>query len=84
MECPVCRSYSSSVLAAVVQGDPCPSCGTPANVILDVERLRTERGDAELKAKVEELMIELGKVTADRDRLARIVEGVRCALDDEN
>ena len=83
MTCPVCNSHSSSVLRAVVEGDPCPNCGTPADVILEVEQLREQRADAALKARVEALTIELGKVTVERDRLARIVENVRFALDDE-
>jgi hypothetical protein len=83
MTCPVCNSHSSSVLSAVNDDRPCPSCGTPASVILEVDALRSKRGDEQLKRRVEELMIELGKVTAERDQLRRVVDGVRLAIDDD-
>lgn len=81
MTCPVCNSRTSSVLNAVSHGDPCPVCGTPADTVLQVEQLRELRADGALKARVEELLIELGKVTAERDRLAQMVEAVRYAME---
>lgn len=79
--CPVCSSYTSAITAAVQDNHPCPYCGTSADVIWEVNLLRGQRADEQLKARVEELLVELGKVAADRDRLAGIVEGVRSALD---
>jgi hypothetical protein len=81
MTCPVCDSRTSAVFGAVMDDQPCPHCGAPASVIVEVNALREQQADQGLKARVEELLIELGKVTTERDRLARIVEGVRYALD---
>lgn len=83
MECPVCKSYSSSVLGAVERGDPCPSCGTDANTILNVAALRERYRESELRGEVERLTIELGKVTAECNKLSRIVNAVRDALNGE-
>jgi hypothetical protein len=80
MNCPVCGSYSSSVLRAVEDGEPCPNCGAPAATILEVNHLRERRSDEQLKARVEALLIENGKLKQERDRLLLILDRVQLAL----
>lgn len=80
MTCPVCGSHTSSVLYAVRDGEPCPHCGAPADVIERVNALQETRADSTLKAELERTIIELGKVTAERDRLALIVAAVQQAV----
>ena len=85
LECPVCGSYSSTIYHAVIlEGGNCPVCNTPGDVIDRIDRLRAKRGDEELKAELEQALVQLGKVTAERDRLARIVASVQCALADND
>ena len=77
-ECPACKSYLSAVYDAM-NGDrdaPCPSCGLPAGVLREVEKIRKFRADAELTAKLEDTLVRAGKAEAEvaklRDRLYRI------------
>jgi hypothetical protein len=81
LECPVCGSYSSSVLSAVYDGRPCPGCGASAAVVIEVENLRQQRGDQALRDRVESLLIELDKVTTERNRLRLTVQRVQDALE---
>lgn len=84
MKCPVCGSYGSDIYRSVmVDNGNCPHCGAPGDVIDRVDQLRQQRADEQLKAELEQALTDLGKVTAERDRLARIVEGVRLAMADE-
>lgn len=80
--CPGCNSRTSAIRQAVQDGEPCPYCGLPADVIWQVEGVRARQADETLKAEVERLLIENGKLTAERDRLARQVEQIRWALDE--
>jgi hypothetical protein len=83
MTCPVCGSHTSGVFSAAQNGDPCPRCGAPADVILRVDALRETRADEALKAELERTVIELGRVTAERDQLAVMVEAIRMVLSPE-
>lgn len=83
LECPVCKSYSSTIYQAVmIDGGGCPVCGAPGDVIDRVDRLQQKRGDDELKAELTDALTNLAKVTVERDRLAQIVEAVRQAMAD--
>lgn len=81
MECPVCKSYSSTIYQAVViDGGDCPVCGAPGEVIDRIDRLQQKRADDGLKVELTQALTDLAKVTAERDRLARVVEAVREAM----
>lgn len=72
MLCPGCDSYTSSVLAAVSGGRPCPYCGLSAEVVLKVEAVRLTKADEALKAKCEEAL----KRADEAERAVQMLRGV--------
>jgi hypothetical protein len=81
-ECPVCRSYTSSVGIAVANDEPCPRCGTPAAVIREIDATRARLGDEQLKQQVEELLVAAGRTTRELERLRSFVWAVKASLDE--
>lgn len=77
MTCPVCGSHTSGVFAAVLEDRPCPVCGAPAEIIARVSELRRERADEDLKSELSEALANLGRVTAERDRLRLMIADIR-------
>lgn len=57
--CPGCRSHTSGVLNAFQENKPCPYCGLSAQAAFEIEGVRRRVADAELKARVEELIKEV-------------------------
>jgi hypothetical protein len=75
--CPVCDSYTSNVAWAVHNGEPCPYCGTPSALIVQISQLRERRGDEQLRTELEQALIKLDQVTRARNHLARVVGEIR-------
>lgn len=47
MTCPACDSYTSGVLLASQEGEPCPGCGLPAEAaaqVLEAQKRSVEEG----------------------------------------
>ena len=80
MKCPVCNSYTSSVLSRVMDGDPCPYCGTSAEIVLRVEGLRESHKESGLRDEVERLTVALGKAEARAVEAEAMLVGVRDIL----
>lgn len=80
MECPGCGSYTSSVLAKVSQGEPCPHCGLSASAVNEIHAVYRKRGDDELKERLAKALTELDRVKAEAARLRGQVVGARRAL----
>lgn len=76
MTCLGCQSYTSSVLTAYEDGEPCPYCKLSAAATLEILSIRTARADEELKAKLETAIKERDEAQRERDwakqRLTRI------------
>lgn len=58
MSCLGCDAYSSSVLEAFNDGEPCPYCGLSAATTLELQTVRKARSDEALKAKCEQALKE--------------------------
>lgn len=83
MTCPGCDAHTSSVLAAVERGDPCPYCGLSAETIERVRQAQARFGETVL---TEQLTAALKRAEAAeseardlRKKLDRIVTAVRAA-----
>lgn len=74
MECPGCTSYTSSVLAAVRDGYPCPYCGLSALTIEEVNAVREYRANEELKEAMAAALIRAERAEAERDELRSRLE----------
>lgn len=74
MECPGCEAETSSVLAAVERGEPCPYCGLSADVIEKVIETRRRHGETQL---VEQLTEALKRAEAAEVRAARVERALR-------
>lgn len=70
LECPGCKSYTSSVLRAVGEGEPCPYCGLSADSLVEILAVREMRANSGLKQRVEDLLKE-------RDELGRQVAALK-------
>lgn len=85
MTCPGCDSHTSGVLTAFGQGEPCPHCGLSWAVSAELANkratVRVSRANNEVKAIAEEALQRAGRAEAEAERLRRIVDGVRAALD---
>jgi len=82
MECPGCRSYSSSINRAVLNGEPCPNCGLPALIILEVEAVQNLRIENDLKERHVEVLIYNGRLRTEVTLLRCILADVKYALRD--
>jgi DNA replicative helicase MCM subunit Mcm2 (Cdc46/Mcm family) len=51
MTCPACDSYTSDVLRAFRNGEPCPSCGLSNSAAQEVDEARTRNADETLIQK---------------------------------
>lgn len=85
--CPGCDSHTSSVWAALRDGEPCPYCGLSADAIVAVTAAREGHGSAALKAEVSRLLIEndrlreaLAKTTLALSSARAAVESATAAL----
>lgn len=87
MTCPACNAYTSSVLAAFEEGQPCPYCGLSADAALEIDGVRQQRADENLKARLEKAIKERDAAHRElrlvKSRLERITELVGCPLEDE-
>lgn len=81
MICPGCDGYTSSILMAVRDGQPCPYCGLSASAITEIDALQQNRADEELKARLEAAIKDRDAAQAKAARLerqlARITSAVR-------
>lgn len=80
MECPGCGGVSSSVLAKVQDGEPCPFCGLSASAIREIHDVRRRKADEELRGRLEKALIERDRAVAEAAALRRAVYGARRAL----
>jgi len=80
MECPGCNSYTSSVLAKVQQGEPCPRCGLSADAILEIGSVRRRKADEALKQQLEKALIERDRAVTEAAKLGRVLYAVRRAV----
>lgn len=80
MPCPGCDGYSSSILAKVAEGEPCPFCGLSASAVLEISTLRRKQADEELKTRLETALVELDRMKTEAAELRRQVSRARLAL----
>lgn len=83
MECPGCNSYTSSIRAAVDEGNPCPVCKLPADAILEVAAVRNSRQASRNAERMSELVIENGRLRGEVSHLREILARVRFAVEEE-
>ena len=80
MTCPGCGAHTSAVLMAVRNEEPCPSCGLSAEAIIEVTEVRQRAADEDLKARLEQALIERGRLETEVNRLREMVSDVRQAI----
>ena len=80
MECPGCGSYTSSVLAKVEQGEPCPYCGLSADAIGEIRSVRRKRADEDLKGRLEKALVERDRAVTEAAKLRSALYNVRSAV----
>lgn len=80
MECGGCNAYTSSVLAAVRDGRPCPYCGLSAGAILEIAGVRRRKADEGLKERLETVVVERDRAIAEAGRLRKMLTAVRSAV----
>lgn len=56
-ECPVCLSYSSSILYAINHGDKCPTCGCDYEFLVEYQKILEDR-ESYSKRKLSQVLIE--------------------------
>ena len=88
MTCPACNSHTSSALAAFEEGRPCPYCGLSAEAALEIDGVRQQRADEDLKSRLETAIKERDAAQRElrlvKARLERITELVGRPLEDDD
>ncbi len=69
LECPGCGSYTSGVLNAFRNDEPCPYCGLSTEALVEISAIRLERADSKLKQVAEDAI-------KDRDRYYQIARAM--------
>lgn len=80
MTCPGCGAHTSSVLAKVNDGEPCPFCGLSADAILEVAEVRRKAADEDLKARLEKALVDRDRALAEAAKLRNVLHDVRLAV----
>lgn len=80
MTCPGCNSHTSSVLAAVRVGDPCPYCGLSADAIEAVGAARERHGEKELVDQLQGALVRADKAEQEARKLRSVLSRVQAAL----
>jgi hypothetical protein len=83
MNCPACHAYTSDVLRAYEDEEPCPSCGLPAEAAGHILRIQRSKADEALRAELVQVRTELGRVQADRSKLSRKLDRFMAVANDE-
>ncbi|HEU4544068.1 MAG TPA: hypothetical protein VFR23_23260 [Jiangellaceae bacterium] len=87
MVCPACGSYTSSILRAFQEGQPCPSCGLSSQAAGEILDVQERRANEQLKAQLETAITERDRAQSEARRLAvhldRIKRAVKDAPDDD-
>lgn len=80
--CPGCNGYSSSILQADIEGEPCPFCGLSYNARAEIRAVRSGMADVKLKAQVQALLLENDKLKRAHARMTGVLVSIRLALDE--
>ena len=80
MTCPGCGSHTSSILFAVRDGEPCPSCGLSAAAILEITSVKASRADEALKQQTAAALEELDRWRTRALTAEQLLETIRQAL----
>ena len=83
MACPACRSYTSSILRAYQEGQPCPACGLSAGATGEILAVQVRRADEQLKEQLEVAITERDRAKTEARRLAVHLERIKRAVADE-
>lgn len=85
MTCPGCDAHLSSILRAYDDGEPCPNCGLSWAAVDELFTKRravaVSRANEDVKQVADQALLRAGRLEAENERLRRIVDGVRAALD---
>lgn len=82
MECPGCKSYTSSVLRAVRDGEPCPYCGLTADAIEAVLAASRKHGETKLVEDLREALKRADKAEAQAGRLRAAMWQIQSGLEE--
>lgn len=80
MTCPGCGSHSSTILTAFTDGRSCPQCGLSASAALEIQDIRQERADRQLRERCETLTKELDEAKRELGWARSRLEGMAGAL----
>jgi hypothetical protein len=79
--CPICNSCTSTVLSRVGEGRPCPYCGAPAALILEVSTLKAKNSDGKLIERLIELGTRVASLETENRKLIEFLSSVQNATD---
>lgn len=80
MTCPGCDAYSSGVVTAFEEGEPCPYCQLPATATAEILDAREHHANAELTQRYEEAVKRIGRLETENHALRGAVNVVRQAV----
>lgn len=81
MECPGCKSYTSSVWRAVHDGEPCPHCGLSADAIELVLAAQQRHGETKLVEDLKEALKRADKAEAEVGKLRAAIWRVQSGVE---
>lgn len=79
--CPSCDSETSALYSALENGNPCPYCGLPADVIETVRQAQSRHADEQLLTRLMEAEKRAAKAEGEVAELKRMQAAVRDALE---
>lgn len=80
MTCPGCDAYTSGVVTAFEEGEPCPYCRLPATATAEILDARKRSADAELTKRYEEAVKRIGGLEAENHALRGALNNIRQAV----
>jgi hypothetical protein len=82
MTCPGCGSYTSNVLHAYNDEDPCPHCGLSAEATAEVLQARRRNADAELTKRYTEMTVRADRAEVRVRQLEEAIATMRRTFDE--
>ena len=79
--CPVCDAWTNSVGLAVRDGRPCPHCGAPAELILQIDDLQRRKADKNLVVQLATLGSRVANLERENMRLRAKLDRARTELE---
>jgi hypothetical protein len=80
MLCPACGSYTSSIVAAFEEGEPCPACGLPASAAAAVIEVKARQAGEEVTQRAVRAELRAAAAEEELRWLRRVLASVKAAV----